>query len=35
MELLSDVAVLADVPEKGLICGHVGTVVELLAPSVA
>jgi hypothetical protein len=35
MELLSEVAVLQDMPEKGLIRGQVGTVVELLAPSVA
>jgi hypothetical protein len=35
MELLSEVAVLADMPEKGLVRGQVGTVVELLAPSVA
>jgi hypothetical protein len=35
MELLSEVAVLEDIPEKGLVRGQVGTVVELLAPSVA
>lgn len=35
MELLSEVAVLHDMPEKGLVRGQVGTVVELLAPSVA
>jgi len=35
MELLSEVAVLQDMPEKGLMRGQVGTVVELLAPSVA
>jgi hypothetical protein len=35
MELLSEVAVLQDMPEKGLVRGQVGTVVELLAPSVA
>jgi hypothetical protein len=34
MELLSEVAVLKDMPEKGLVRGQVGTVVELLAPSV-
>jgi hypothetical protein len=34
MELLSEVAVLKDLPEKGLVRGQVGTVVELLAPSV-
>ena len=35
MELLSEVAVLCDMPEKGLVRGQVGTVVEVLAPSVA
>lgn len=35
IELLSEVAVLHDMPEKGLVRGQVGTVVELLAPSVA
>jgi hypothetical protein len=35
MELLSEVAVLQDIPDKGLVRGQVGTVVELLAPSVA
>lgn len=35
MELLSEVAVLRDLPAKGLVRGQVGTVVELLAPSVA
>lgn len=35
MELLSEVAVLKDMPEKGLVRGQVGTVVELLTPSVA
>ncbi len=35
MELLSEVAVLMDIPEKGLVRGQVGTVVQLLAPSVA
>jgi hypothetical protein len=35
MELLSEVAVLLDIPEKGLVRGQVGTVVELLSPSVA
>lgn len=34
MELLSEVAVLQDIPEKGLVRGQVGTVVELLSPSV-
>ncbi len=35
LELLSEVAVLKDIPEKGLVRGQVGTIVELLAPSVA
>jgi len=35
MELLAEVAVLKEMPEKGLIRGQVGTVVELLTPSVA
>jgi len=35
MELLSEVAVLCDMPEKGLVRGQVGTIVEVLAPSVA
>jgi hypothetical protein len=35
MELLSEVAVLEDMLEKGLVRGQVGTIVELLAPSVA
>jgi Domain of unknown function (DUF4926) len=35
MELLSEVAVLRDLPEKGLVRGQVGTIVQLLAPSVA
>jgi len=35
MELLSEVAVLRDMPEIGLVRGQVGTVVEVLAPSVA
>jgi hypothetical protein len=35
MELLSEVAVLQDIPEKGLVRGQVGTIVQLLAPSVA
>lgn len=34
MELLSEVAVLRDMPEKGLVRGQVGTIVQLLAPSV-
>ena len=35
MELLSEVAVLQDMPEKGRVRGQVGTIVQLLAPSVA
>ena len=35
IELLSEVAVLQDMPEKGLVRGQVGTIVQLLAPSVA
>ena len=35
MELLSEVAVLRDMPEKGLVRGQVGTIVQLLALSVA
>ena len=35
MELLSEVALLQDMPEKGLLRGQVGTVVELLTPHVA
>jgi hypothetical protein len=35
LELLSEVAMLHDMPEKGLVRGQVGTVVELLAPSIA
>jgi hypothetical protein len=34
LELLSVVAVMRDVPETGLVCGQVGTVVEVLAPGV-
>jgi uncharacterized protein DUF4926 len=34
IELLSVVALLEDVPEKGLFRGQVGTVVESLAPGV-
>jgi hypothetical protein len=35
LELLAVVAVLRDLPEHGLIRGQVGTIVELLDPSVA
>lgn len=34
IEMLSVVALLEDVPEKGLLRGQVGTVVEVLAPEV-
>ena len=34
IELLTVVAVLEDVPERGLMRGQVGTVVERLAPGV-
>ena len=34
IEMLSVVALLEDVPEKGLLRGQVGTVVEGLAPGV-
>jgi hypothetical protein len=34
IELLSVVALLEDMPEKGLVRGQVGTVVENLAPGV-
>jgi Domain of unknown function (DUF4926) len=34
IELLSVVALLEDMPEKGLLRGQVGTVVEILAPGV-
>jgi hypothetical protein len=34
IEMLSVVAILEDVPEKGLFRGQVGTVVESLAPGV-
>jgi hypothetical protein len=32
MELLAEVAVLQDLPEKGLVRGQVGTIVEILSP---
>jgi hypothetical protein len=35
LELLAEVAVLEDMPEHGLVRGQVGTVVEVLSPSVA
>jgi hypothetical protein len=34
LEILSEVALLEDVPEHGLVRGQVGTVVEILSPSV-
>jgi hypothetical protein len=34
MELLSVVAILKDVPEKGILRGQVGTLVESLAPAI-
>jgi hypothetical protein len=34
IELLSVVALLEDIPDKGLLRGQVGTVVETLAPGV-
>jgi hypothetical protein len=34
LELLSEVALLEDMPEHGLVRGQVGTVVEFLSPSV-
>jgi hypothetical protein len=35
IELLSQVALLRDIPGKGLVRGQVGTIVEILSPSVA
>jgi hypothetical protein len=35
LELLSVVALLRDSPEHGLVRGQVGTVVELLSPTIA
>jgi len=35
LELLAEVAVLEDMPEHGLVRGQVGTVVEILSPTVA
>jgi hypothetical protein len=34
IEMLSVVALLQDLPERGLVRGQVGTVVEYLAPNV-
>jgi hypothetical protein len=34
VSLLSVVALLGDKPSAGLVAGHVGTVVEILAPGV-
>jgi Domain of unknown function (DUF4926) len=33
MELFAEVALLHDMPEKGLVRGQVGTVVEVFSPS--
>ena len=35
LKLLAEVALLRDIPEHGLVRGQVGTVVEILSPSVA
>lgn len=35
LELLSEVALLRDLPEHGLVRGQVGTVVEMLSPEAA
>jgi Domain of unknown function (DUF4926) len=35
LELLALVAILKDIPQHGLVRGQIGTVVELLSPSVA
>ena len=32
LELLAEVALLRDLPERGLVRGQVGTVVEILSP---
>jgi Domain of unknown function (DUF4926) len=34
VRLLDVVALTADLPESGLLCGQVGTVVEVLSPGV-
>jgi hypothetical protein len=34
LEPLSVVALLQDLPEKGLVCGQIGTVVELYSPTI-
>lgn len=34
VKLLDVVALLRDRPERGLLAGHVGTVIEMLAPDV-
>ena len=34
MEILAVVALLGDLPEKGLVRGQVGTIMEILAPDV-
>jgi len=33
LELLAEVALLRDLPERGLVRGQVGTVVEILSPA--
>ena len=35
LELLSTVALLEDLPRPGLVRGQIGTVIELLSPSIA
>jgi len=35
LELLAEVALLRDLPERGLVRGQVGTVVEILSAGVA
>ena len=34
MEILAVVALLGDLPERGLVRGQVGTIMEMLAPGV-
>jgi hypothetical protein len=34
IRLLDEVALTKDLPQAGLVCGHVGTVVEELEPGV-
>jgi hypothetical protein len=35
LEVLSLVALLRDMPDKGLVRGQVGTIVQLLSPTIA